>query len=153
VQKGAKRWVAVSDLGFYGASGLTLDGKGRFTVPARHREELGSGELTITKHPDGCLLVMPRAVWQPFRDKVAALPMESVKWKRMFLGFASDVVIDGAQRVMVAPELRAYAGISRDLLLVGMGNHFELWDAGRYQSEEDEARRTEMPDTIKGFTF
>ncbi len=146
----------MSDLGFYGASGLTLDGKGRLTVPARHRDALGtlaSGQLTLTKHPDGCLLVFPRTVWLPFRDKIAALPMESVKWKRMFLGFASDVEIDGASRVMVSPELRAYAGITRDLLLVGMGNHFELWDAMRYQATEDAVRQTEMPETIKGFTF
>ncbi len=146
----------MSDLGFYGASGLTLDGKGRVTVPARHRDVLSAlaeGQLTLTKHPDGCLLVFPRTVWQPFRDKISALPMESVKWKRMFLGFASDVDIDGASRVMVSPELRAYAGITRDVLLVGMGNHFELWDAARYQASEDDVRKTEMPETIKGFTF
>lgn len=149
-------WDFVSDLGFYGASGLTLDGKGRVTVPVRHRDaliELAGGKLSITKHPDGCLLVFPRPVWLPFRDKIAALPMESVKWKRMFLGFVSDVEIDGASRVTIAPELRAYAGIAKDLLLIGMGNHFELWDAARYATQEDDVRKSEMPESIKDFTF
>ena len=96
---------------FQGASALTLDGKGRVAVPARHRDVLlatAAGQLTLTKHPQGCLMVFPRPAWEAFRDRVAALPMSASGWKRVFLGNAMDVEIDASSRVLVSPELRAW---------------------------------------------
>ena len=61
---------------FQGASSLSLDGKGRLSVPTRHRDVLNataSGQLTITKHPHGCLMVFPRPEWEKFRERIAAL--------------------------------------------------------------------------------
>ncbi len=116
---------------FQGASALTLDGKGRVAVPARHRDVLqatAAGQLTLTKHPQGCLMVFPRPAWEAFRDRVAGLPMSASGWKRVFLGNAMDVEIDAASRVLISPELRASAGLTRDVMLLGMGSHFELWD-------------------------
>lgn len=141
---------------FQGASALTLDAKGRMSVPARHREvlqALAGGQLTLTKHPEGCLLVFPRPAWETFRDKIAALPMSAAGWKRIFLGNAQDVEIDGASRVLIAPELRAAAGLTRDVMLLGMGSHFELWDAARYAAHEAEVMQQGMPDALKDFSF
>lgn len=135
---------------------MALDAKGRLSVPARHREVLQTlcaGHLTLTKHPEGCLIVFPRPAWEAFRDKVAALPMSASGWKRIFLGNAMDVEIDGASRVLVSPELRAAAGLSRDVMLLGMGSHFELWDAARYAAHEAEVMQQEMPDALKDFSF
>lgn len=120
---------------------MSLDAKGRMAVPARHRDALSalcSGQLTITKNPDGCLMVFPRPAWEAFRDKVAALPMSAAGWKRIFLGNAMDVEVDSAARVLISPELRAAAGITKDVMLLGMGSHFELWDADRYAAHEAE---------------
>jgi MraZ protein len=125
-------------------------------VPVRHRDALQAlceGQLTLTKHPDGCLMVFPRPAWETFRDKVAALPMSASGWKRIFLGNAQDVEIDGAARVLVAPELRAAAGLSKDVMLLGMGTHFELWDAQRYAAHEAEVMAQAMPDALQDFTF
>lgn len=144
------------NLVFQGASALTLDAKGRMAVPARHRDALQAlceGQLTITKHPDGCLMVFPRSSWETFRDKVAALPMSASGWKRIFLGNAMDVEIDGSARVLVSPELRAAAGISKDVMLLGMGSHFELWDAERYAAHEAEVMAQAMPEALQDFTF
>ena len=141
---------------FQGASALSLDAKGRLAVPARHRDALQAlcnGQLTLTKHPEGCLMVFPRPAWEVFRDKVAALPMSASGWKRIFLGNAQDVDIDGASRVLVAPELRAAAGLSKDVLLLGMGSHFELWDAQRYAAHEAEVMAQAMPDVLQDFSF
>ena len=141
---------------FQGASALSLDAKGRLAVPARHRDALQAlcnGQLTLTKHPEGCLMVFPRPAWEVFRDKVAALPMSASGWKRIFLGNAQDVEIDGAARVLVAPELRAAAGLSKDVMLLGMGTHFELWDAQRYAAHEAEVMAQAMPDALQDFTF
>jgi MraZ protein len=141
---------------FQGASALTLDGKGRVAVPARHRDVLqatAGGQLTLTKHPQGCLMVFPRPAWEAFRDRVAGLPMSASGWKRVFLGNAMDVEIDAASRVLVSPELRASAGLTRDVMLLGMGSHFELWDATAYAAHEAQVMQSEMPDVLKGFSF
>lgn len=146
----------MSNLVFQGASALTVDGKGRISVPSRHRDvlqALAEGQLTVTKHPDGCLMIFPRPAWEVFRDKVAALPMSAAGWKRIFLGNASDVEIDGASRVLIAPELRAAAGLGKDVMLLGMGSHFELWDAERYAAHEAEVMQQGMPEVLKDFSF
>ena len=108
---------------FQGPAALTLDGKGRIAMPARHRELLtaiGVHQLTVTKHPEGSLLIFPRPAWENFRDRVATLPMDSSGWKRVFLGSAMDVDIDASSRVLIAPELRRSAGLVRDVMLLGM---------------------------------
>ena len=115
MQLSALKWVFVANIVFQGPAGLTLDGKGRIAMPSRHREVLsamGCNQLTITKHPEGSLMIFPRPAWENFRERVAALPMEAAGWKRIFLGNAMDVEIDGSSRVLIAPELRAAAGLT-----------------------------------------
>lgn len=156
MQISALQWVFVANIVFQGPAGLTLDGKGRIAMPSRHREVLsamGVHQLTITKHPEGSLLIFPRPAWETFRDRVAALPMEAAGWKRVFLGNAMDVEIDGSSRVLIAPELRAAAGLTRDVMLLGMGSHFELWDAQRYAEHEARVMQSPMPESLKSFSF
>jgi MraZ protein len=141
---------------FQGASSLSLDAKGRLSMPVRHRDALLSaiaGKLTITKHPHGCLMVFPRPEWEKFRECVASLPMSAQWWKRIFLGHAMDVEMDSTGRVLISPELRATAGLGRDTLLIGMGNHFELWDKRTYDEQEARAMQGAMPDVFKDFSF
>lgn len=125
---------------FQGGSALTLDGKGRMTVPARHRELLAAvaqDKLTVTKHPNRCLLVFPRPAWEQFRDKIMAMGAGGDAMRRLFVGSAVDVDIDSGSRVLIAPELRAWAGLERDVMLVGTGHRFELWDAMRLAEHEE----------------
>ncbi len=141
---------------FQGASSLSLDAKGRLSVPTRHRDVLSANaanQLTITKHPHGCLMIFPRPEWEKFRDRIAELPMSAQWWKRIFLGNAMDVEVDGSGRVLVSPELREAAGIERETMLLGMGNHFELWDKATYDAKEAEAMAGGMPDAFKDFSF
>jgi MraZ protein len=141
---------------FQGASSLSLDAKGRLSVPARHRDVLSvtaNGQLTLTKHPHGCLMMFPRPEWEQFRQKIAELPMSAQWWKRIFLGNAMDVELDGTGRILVSPELREAAGISKDIMLLGMGNHFELWDKATYEAQEAKAMQGEMPEVFKDFSF
>jgi MraZ protein len=149
-------WNFVANIVFQGPSALTLDGKGRIAMPSRHREVLaamGVNQLTITKHPEGSLMIFPRPAWENFRERVAALPMSAGGWKRIFLGNAMDVEIDGSSRVLIAPELRAAAGLTRDVMLLGMGSHFELWDAQRYAEHEAKVMQSEMPGALRDFSF
>ena len=141
---------------FQGASFLALDVKGRLSVPTRHRDVLSASSasrLTMTKHPHGCIMIFPRTEWEKFRERIAVLPMQAQWWKRVFLGNAMDVEMDATGRVLVSPELRLTAGITKDAVLLGMGNHFELWDAQTYAAQEAEHTKGEMPDVFKDFSF
>jgi MraZ protein len=141
---------------FQGASSLSLDAKGRLSVPTRHRDVLSTmacSQLTLTKHPHGCLMLFPRPEWERFRERIAALPMPAQWWKRIFLGNAMDTEMDANGRVLVSPELRAAAGLTKEVILLGMGNHFELWDAQAYAAQEAEAMQGELPEALKDFSF
>ncbi|MBC7681556.1 MAG: division/cell wall cluster transcriptional repressor MraZ [Ferruginibacter sp.] len=141
---------------FQGASSLSLDAKGRLSVPTRYRDVLSAtagGQLTITKHPHGCLMLFPRPEWEKFRERIAELPMSAQWWKRIFLGNAMDVELDSTGRVLVSPELREGAGIQRETVLLGMGRHFELWDKATYDAQEAKAMLGDMPEVFKDFSF
>ena len=98
-------------------------------------------------------MLFPRTQWELFRERVSELPMSAQWWKRIFLGNAMDVEMDGTGRVLVSPELRQAAGITRDTVLLGMGNHLELWDKATYHEQEAKAMQGEMPDVFKDFSF
>jgi MraZ protein len=133
-----------------------LDDKGRVTVPVRHRDTLMAqceGQLTLTKHPDGFLKVYPRPVWEGFRTKLMAMSTAAEGWRRIFLGSAVDVEIDKGSRMLVSPELREAAGLTKDVLLIGNGHVLELWDRERYAAHEARIIAQGMPDEIRGFVL
>ena len=135
---------------------MSLDAKGRMSVPTRHREALVlqcEGRLTLTRHPDGCLLLYPRSVWESVRERIAALPISASGWKRFFLGNATDVELDGTGRLLIAPELRSAVGLEKEVVLLGMGAHFELWDAARLAAKEDEAIAGGLPEARSGLSI
>ncbi len=141
---------------FQGTSALALDGKGRITVPVRQRELLQAtceGRLTLTKHPDGFLWVFPRPRWESFREQLMALTMDAEPWRRIFLGSAVDVELDSAARVLVPPELRSAAALTRELLLIGNGHMLELWDAARHAAHEAQVTAQPMPAEIRAFVL
>lgn len=141
---------------FQGSSALSLDAKGRINVPARHRDALmeqAAGRLTLTRHPDGCLLVYPRPEWERKREQIAAFPMQARALQRLLLGNAQDVEIDGSGRILVAPELRSAAGMAKDVMLLGMGAHFELWDAAALARREADDLSQGMGDVLNQFSF
>ena len=126
---------------FQGSSALTLDAKGRMSIPARHRDVLQAneeGRLTLTRHPDGCLLLYPRSVWESKREQIAALPANARALQRLLLGSAQDVDMDGAGRILVAPELRVAAKLDREVMLLGLGSNFELWDRPTWEARSVE---------------
>ena len=141
---------------FQGSSALSLDAKGRLTVPARHRDALVAqceGRLTLTRHPDGCLMLFPRPVWEVHRERIAALPISARPWQRIFLGSATDVDMDGTGRILVSPELRQAAGLAKDVMLLGMGSHFEVWDAQALAAQDQAAIAAGVPEAMANFSF
>ncbi len=141
---------------FQGASAINLDAKGRMSIPAKQRDALAvqcEGLLTLTRHPHGCLLLFPRPVWESHREKIAAWPMSARAWQRIFLGNACDVDTDSAGRILIAPELRNAVGLARDVMLIGMGSHFEIWNATKLAENEQEAIVSGTPDVLSDFSF
>ena len=114
---------------------------------------MAEGQLTLTKHPNRCLLVFPRPAWEAFRGKLMTLPMAAEGWRRIFLGSAMDAEFDSGSRVLISPELRTWAGLEREVMLMGMGQRLELWDAARLAAHEAEVIDAGMPDVLKDHVF
>ncbi|HEU0229621.1 MAG TPA: division/cell wall cluster transcriptional repressor MraZ [Burkholderiaceae bacterium] len=141
---------------FQGSSALTLDAKGRISIPTRHRDALVAqveGQLTLTRHPDGCLLLYPRSVWEIKREQIVAFPASARPLQRLLLGSAQDVELDGSGRILISPELRTAVGMTREVMLLGMGSHFELWDATEWSRREAEDLAKGMPQALDQFSF
>lgn len=131
---------------------LTLDVKGRITVPARWRDMLMAtvqGQLVVAKNPDGCLSLYPLPVWEQFETSLLSLTTEDEAWRRFFVGSATEVEIDGASRVLIPPELRSWAGLEREVKFMGVGPNFELWDMARYEAREAEVIARGRPEALR----
>ena len=128
---------------FRGATKLTLDDKGRMVLPTRQRQralERGEGRLVITVDRDQCLLIYPLPDWEQIERKLMALPSlheRSRRLQRLMVGHATEIELDGQGRLLVPPELREFAGLTRHAMLIGQGNRLELWDEARWNERRD----------------
>lgn len=125
---------------FSGVSTLNLDSKGRLAIPAKHRELLSAmsdNHLMITLNPEGCLLVYPKSEWQPIYEQLRKLSGQQAGVARIILGFAEELELDSAGRVLIPTKLRERAKLDKEVALVGQGNKFELWDDGLWNAKVD----------------
>lgn len=132
---------------FQGATELSLDAKGRLAVPTRHRDALasGGGRVVLTAHPDNCLLLYPQLAWEPIGARIQSLSSFNEQarwWQRLLVGFAEEVELDGSGRILVSPALRKFAGLEKQVMLVGQGSHFEIWDEAVWQQKLAQAMST-----------
>jgi MraZ protein len=125
---------------FHGATVITLDAKGRLAIPTRHREALVASRrpLVLTAHPEGCALLYAEGEWEPVRDRIETFPSfhaQASWWKRLLLGFEEHVQPDASGRILVSPALRRHAQLEREVMMVGQGRYFELWDSGVWNAK------------------
>ena len=119
---------------FRGVTTLNLDAKGRIAIPTRYRERLQSccaSQLVITADPEHCLMLYPEPEWVEIERKLSSLPSFNLKtraYKRLYIGHAQDVEMDGQGRILLPGELRKFANMDKRVALVGQVNKFELWD-------------------------
>lgn len=131
---------------------VKVDEKGRLTVPSKFATVLAAtvgGQLVVAKSPDGCLSLYPLPVWEQFEADLRGWPLEMDGWRRLYIGSATDVEIDGASRVLIPPELRKWAGVEREVKFMGVGAYFELWDTARYDEREARMLAGERPETLQ----
>ncbi|MFL9610758.1 division/cell wall cluster transcriptional repressor MraZ [Methylobacillus sp. Pita2] len=147
---------------FRGATSLNMDAKGRLAVPAKHRDALhaqSEGSLVLTAHPHRCLLLYPQPAWEPIQSKVMALSSfdrQSSALQRLLVGFAEDVELDSAGRLLVSPVLREFAGLEKQVMLVGQGSHFELWGMEAWRAQLQQvmsSENMELPAELEGFSL
>lgn len=127
---------------FRGATLVNLDSKGRLSVPMRYRDLLNdasSGQMVCTidiHHP--CLLLYTLSEWVIIEQKLSRLssmnPAER-RVQRLLLGHASECQMDSAGRLLLAPVLRQHAGLTKQVMLVGQFNKFELWDEATWHQQ------------------
>ena len=147
---------------FRGANLLNIEAKGRMAMPTKHREDLltqSSGDLVITAHPHGCLLIYPKMAWEPIQSKIMALSSfdkKSSALQRLLVGYAEDISLDTAGRLLLSQVLREFAEVDKQAMLVGQGSHFELWDKEAWDQQMQQATKQEastMPIELEGFSL
>jgi MraZ protein len=134
---------------FRGLSAISIDAKGRLAVPSRHRERLkaiAGGALTITASPyDRCLWLYPLPEWELIEAKLQQLPdgeRQNRRTKVMMRAYAVDCEFDAQGRVLVPPLLREFADLYKDVVLIGQGNKFEIWNAKHWEQMRAEWLRS-----------
>lgn len=141
---------------FQGTTSLSFDAKGRMSVPTRYRAQIEAecgNRMVVTAHPDGCLLLFPPTVWEKLREQLMELPVSAHAWRRLLMGYAEEMELDSAGRILVTPELREYARIERDAVLSGVGAKFELWSKSAHAGSLDTVRGQPAPEAVRGVLF
>lgn len=141
---------------FQGTSLVALDAKGRLNMPVRYRQAMDlccQGQVTLTRHPDGCLLIYPDPTWLKLKEKLTNLPF-SARWlQRVVLGSAVSVALDASGRLLIPNDLRQLVGLQRDVMLIGLGEHFELWDKASYIEFEARELSEQPSGVVDDFMF
>lgn len=125
---------------FLGTHSLRLDEKGRLFLPAKYRDEL-SGGLVITKGQERCLYAFPVDEFQRVTENLRTAPVtaKAVRdYSRVFFASASNELPDRQGRVTIPANLRAYAGLDRDCVVIGANTRLEIWDARTWADYETE---------------
>lgn len=132
-----------------------LDEKGRLILPSKFRDELGDG-VVITRGQERCLYVFSSKEFASVHDKIRQAPLtneEGRRYLRVFLSGATDETPDKQGRVLLPQVLREYAGLSRELVIIGVGSRAEIWDLAawnEYLARNEEGFATQAEEVIPG---
>jgi len=151
---------------FRGISKVSVDAKGRFSLPKQRREHLqasGVNTVVVTADPGRCLLIYPMSEWQKFEAQIVALPNAhpaARQYQRLYLGYAAEIEFDSSGRLLLTSELRDYANIDRKATLLGQGNKLEMWNADVFDEQAEKwaddlngLPADEVPEFIQGLTI
>ncbi len=120
----------------------SLDAKGRLIMPAKIREDIGE-KFIVTKGLDGCLFGFSQSEWNNFEEKLKTLPLTNKNARdfvRFFLSGATECEIDKQGRFLIAGNLREYASMEKEVVIIGVGTRIEIWNKDKwkqYNSDEN----------------
>lgn len=130
----------------------SLDDKGRLILPAKCREALSEG-VVITRGMDECLFIMPRREWMNFEDRVRSLSLTKSKarqFTRLLFSGATEEIPTKQGRILISANLREYAGLKKDVVIIGVGSRLEIWDRKKWSEyrKEGEASFDDIAEEI-----
>lgn len=132
-----------------------LDDKCRFVIPAKVREKLGSAVIITRSPSDRCLYMYTEEEWGVMSEKLAKLPTatdrNAAAFVRLFFGKAVSCEIDKQGRITVAKRFIEYAGLKKDIVLVGVNSRLEIWDSDAWEEYQDSLAEDIILDGIKQF--
>ena len=137
---------------FIGEYNHTIDAKGRLIVPAKFREQLGD-EFVVTKGLDGCLFAYADSEWKSLEEKLYALPLTNAnarKFTRFFLAGACACEFDKQGRILLPAVLREFAQLEKDVVLVGVGSRFEIWNKTLWNETNVYDNMDEIAENMEG---
>lgn len=134
----------------------TIDPKGRLSIPARFRDIIRvDGDRVFVTRFDNALNAYTPTQWLEVEGRILKLEETSVKmrrFRRFFVGGAAECICDKQGRILIPPMLRLYAGLEKNIVLVGQINHFQIWDRDRYEEDlnllEEDIVSSEVSSTI-----
>jgi MraZ protein len=134
---------------FRGASDHTIDEKGRIIIPVRFRQVLDKlqGDGVVVSRMDKTLFVYSYGRWSEIEEKIDSQAEKSEtmrRFRRFFIGNAAECPWDKLWRVLIPPELRNYAALEKDITLVGVTDHFEIWNQEKWKSENSRMEEVDM---------
>lgn len=133
---------------FLGEYSHTLDPKNRVTLPSRLRDEMG-GRAVLTKSIDKCVSVYNTAAWDAYTAKLDALPgTEARALKRFIYSSAFEAEFDSQGRILIPANLCQYAGLDKNIRVIGAGDHVELWAEEAWNANQVSADTAEMEATM-----
>lgn len=130
-----------------------IDAKGRVILPAKFRELLGE-QMIITKGLDGCLAGYHMDEWKILEDKIKRLPnAKSRNLKRFLFSSASHASIDKQGRILIPPNLRKYAGLEKEIMVIGTSSNIEIWDKQKWADLCDELTPESVEEAMNELEF
>ena len=140
---------------WYGEYSHSLDSKNRFILPAKFREkmkELKIKKFYVTRGLDGCLFVFDFEAWKKIEDKLKELPFtksQSRSFNRIYFSGAQEVVFDSQGRATLPDYLKDFAGIEREIMIIGVADRIEIWSKERWEKFYVENKK-KFEDTAEG---
>lgn len=152
---------------FRGVNTLSLDSKGRMAIPTKYRDQLAracNGQMVLTINAldsDNCLLLYPLPEWEEIERKIMKLSSfnkQTRRLQRLFVGYAAECEMDGNGRILLPPSLRDFSGLNKEVVLVGQGNKFEIWDDGMWTTRrgewlKDEGGEDKLPPELESLSI
>jgi MraZ protein len=129
----------------------SVDLKGRIVFPQKLRDKLG-GAFIVTIGQK-CLSVYSTDEWNSYCEKLRALTGVKANAARLIVNRAIDVEADSAGRILITKELRDYAGLSKDVTVVGVINHAEIWDSAVYAAFAEDVSAEDLNEVLAEFSF
>ncbi len=152
---------------FRGLTAINIDSKGRMVIPTRYRDALLNGlgtssfPIVVTIDPEfSCLLLYPMKEWEIIETKLQGLSsfnQVSRRIQRLLLGHATELELDANGRILLPPLLREYAALKKEVVLVGQGKKFEIWDETKWNESRagwlSSSNHNELPDELQGLSL